>query len=169
MALTSGFTYSCNASAVGGVQTLYIANQSDINATVGSTCTALTKVGSVGFFAITFEDDGCSFTEAIEVSNNRVVYKPEYKVKIGHRTAAARTFISTLTGCDRYMIGHIERATTEKWLTGYTSTQGMRLISGTSQTGNVMSDENMIELTFGHPTGVQYPSVVLASGVNFPT
>ena len=168
MPITSGFSYSCSTAAVGGISSLHIANQSDITAVITPAATGnppsavLTKSGSVGFVSVTFEDDGCSFTEAVEVSNNRIVYKPEYKVKIGHRTASACGFLDALTGCDRYMIGHIERATGLRWVTGYTSTQGMRLISAAQQTGNTIADENMIEITFGHPTGVQYPAATVA-------
>ena len=168
MPITSGFVYSCSTDAVGGISSLHIANQGDINANITPSgaglppSAVLTKQGTVGFVSITFEDDGCSFTEAVEVSNNRIVYKPEYKVKIGHRTATATGFLDALKGCDRFMIGHIERATNLRWVTGYTATQGMRLISATQQTGNTIADENMIEITFGHPTGVQYPAATVA-------
>ena len=175
MALSAGFTYSCSNAAVGGISTLYLANQSDITVTLGTSgdlgyISNLAKVASVGFFAITFEDDGCTFTETIEVTNNKVLYKPEYKIKIGNRKAATKLWMDALQGCDRYIAAHIERAApTLTWVSGYTATQGLRLISGTSQTGGTMAEDNMIELTIGHPTGVQYPCAPLKSGVSVPT
>ena len=169
--LTGGFSYSCSSAAVGGIAEFYIANQGDITVTytaaTGGNPPSVTMVKAANpalpFKQITFEDDGCSFTEAVEVSNNRVLYKPEYKIKLGHRAAASCGFLDALTGCDRYIIAHVERATNTKWVTGYTATQGMRLLSAATQTGNVVSDENMVEITFGHPTGVQYAAATTSS------
>lgn len=159
MAITQMFTYSCSNAAVGGISKLYIGNASELTATYASgVVTAMAYASGKKFYEIGFEDDGCTFTEAIEVTNNKVLYKPEYKVKIGSRTATAKLWIDNLQGCDRYMLVHIERPDpTLKWITGFTPTQGLRLLSGTSQTGGTMAEDNMIELTFGHPTGVQYP------------
>ena len=167
MPITSGFTYSCSDSAIGGISDLWIANASELTsvAFTGEVITGINMQSNKVFYKITFEDDGCSFTEAVEVTNNRVLYKPEYKVKIGHRTAAARAFINALKGCERFVVAHKERATGVNWMTGYLLTQGLRLVSAAQQTGNTIADENMIELTIGHPVGVQNPAATVSATI----
>lgn len=160
MPITAGFTYSCSSAAVGGISSIGIANTSDITAVTyaSGVVSAITYAASKGFYSITFEDDGCTFTETIEVVNNKVFYKPEYKFKIGHRTAAAKLFIDALNGCERFMVSHVERATPSlRWISGFTSTQGLRITAGSSTTGGAVNEQNMVEITIGHPTGVQYP------------
>ena len=167
MPITSGFTYSCSDSAVGGISDLWIANASEMQypTFTAGVITTINPVSGKVFYKITFEDDGCSFTEAVEVTNNRVLYKPEYKIKIGHRTATARAFINALKGCERFVTAHKERATGVTWMTGYELTQGLRLISAAQQTGNTIADENMIELTIGHPVGVINPAATVSASI----
>lgn len=167
MAITSGFTYSCSDSAVGGISDLWITNTADITSTTEASgeITIITFASGKFWYKVGFEDDGCSFTENVEVTNNRVLYKPEYKIKIGHRRTPARNFLLALKGCERLAVVHKERATNANWMTGYQPTQGLRHLSTTQQTGNTIADENMIEITLGHPTGVQYPAIVTTATI----
>jgi hypothetical protein len=165
MALSAGFTYSCSDSAVGGISDLWLINNTDITSVteVAGVATAIGLVATKKWYKIGFEDDSCSYTEAVEVSNNRVLYKPEYKFKIGHRRTEARDFLLSLKGCERFVVAHKERATNLNWIVGYDSTQGIRLMSAAQQTGLTIAEENMIEITLGHPTGIQRPSIVTSA------
>lgn len=166
MAIAAGFPYTCSTAAVGGISAVYLANEADFTTvTVASgVVTVLTFASTKHWWQVGAEDDGISFTEETVVQNGRVLYKPEYKIKLGARSATAKAFLMSLSGCERFLVAHVER-TGVTWVSGYTATQALRIIGGTSQTGNTVADENMIEITIGHPIGVQYPAATTALSI----
>lgn len=163
MAITAGFTYSCNSKVVGGISALYITDVAGFVAVpivrTAGVVTTMTNAGS--WYTVGSEDDGITFTEEIVVENNRVLYKPEYKIKLGSRSNTARVFIESLAGCERFVVAHKERNGTDgalqTWVCGYTAGQGLRIMGGTGTSGGTIADANMTEITLGHPYGVQFP------------
>jgi hypothetical protein len=169
MAIAAGFTYSCGNNIVGGIYALYVANESNISSAIRTAGVVTTLTNGGSWYQIGSEDDGITFTEEIVVENNRVLYKPEFKIKLGARSNAARLFIESLAGCERFVVAHKERngsaGALQTWVTGYTPGQALRIMGGTSTSGATIADANMAEITLGHPYGVQFPCSTTAISI----
>lgn len=153
MALTAGLTISCaTANCVGGVKTLYLANESDIDTTVGTNgftagttgiFTAVTMDALKVFYEFGFQDytgefrqnaapteNGCSqvITQEIEVTF------PCNTVEV--RNALEEIFSSVCCG----VVGIIELFDGTMWTIGYLDKRHLKLLSTTGTSGKALSD-----------------------------
>lgn len=169
MAITAGFSYSCTNNGVGGISKLYLANASSIASytyTSGSAELAtLAMVGSEKFYLVTGMDDTITFTETAEVTNNKIVYKPEIKVQFGPRSKAIADFLNQVKACDRFCAIMVDNSAivAKGWATGFVPGQGLRFMAGNVQTGANVTEDSMTEMTLGHPFGMMSPTAPLIS------
>lgn len=167
MAITQGFSYSCTNNGVGGISKLYLANASSITSYsyTSSSAELATLVTSDKFYLITGMDDTITFTETAEVTNNKIVYKPEIKVQFGPRSKSIADHWLQYKACDRFCAIMIDNSgiVAKGWATGFVPGQGLRFMAGNVQTGANVTEDSMTEFTLGHPFGMMSPTAPLIS------
>lgn len=152
-ALTQGFVLDCR-NGVGGLKEVYVIELGNVSAITESsgTVTAVTKVTGKRFWKYSLVRETSNATENIvgNVQNGTIYYDQNLQIIINQRQASIRNEILLLAQNFVMIIGvenQVNSAGQNRAFL-YGRTQGLQLVTGTSETGTAWADRNGYSLPF---------------------
>lgn len=149
--VTAGRTTSCTVSCSGGVNAVYVVDQTDVTSvTVDATgATAIVMVMGMVFYKLEFAEQSADFRENLTVETCVTSVEQLLEMIWKCRNQTDRNVIMELAGCCCGLIViHVE-ATGTAWIWGHNENQRAFLRTANSQTGKTVSELNQTTVTLG--------------------
>lgn len=153
-ALTQGYALDCST-GIGGLKEVYIIELPNISAITESSgvVTAITKTTGKRFWKYSLVRETSNATENItgNEQNGTLFYNQQVQIILNRRQASVRNEVMLLAQNNLVMVGvenQLNPATGQPRAFLYGKTQGLKLASGTSETGTAWGDRNGYTLPF---------------------
>lgn len=164
-ALTQGYVLDCST-GVGGLKEVYIIELANVTAMTEASgvVTAITKATGKRFWKYSLVRETSNATETItgNEQNGTLFYAQQVQIILNKRQASVRNEVMLLAQNQLIMIVVENQLNTsgnpKAWLFG--KTQGLKLASGTSETGTAWGDRNGYTLPFAGNEPALAPEVL---------
>lgn len=148
-ALTQGYVLDCST-GIGGIKEVYITELANITlmTEVSGVITAITKATGKRFWKYSLVRETSNTTETItgNEQNGTLFYAQQVQIILNKRQASVRNEVMLLAQNNLLMIVVDNLASPKAWMFG--KTQGLRLKTGTAESGTAWGDRNGYTLPF---------------------